>query len=76
MTRPAPTELVITTEPADARVVVDGVGWGLTPIAIQHLSPGKKRIRVTKEGYSAAEHVANVVEDRSTTLNIPLQQTP
>ena len=75
-TTPAPTELVITTEPADARVAVNGIGWGATPITIQHLPPGEKRIRVTKDGYLAVERVAHVVEDQSTTVNIQLEPAP
>jgi cytoskeletal protein RodZ len=72
-TAPAVTELVITTDPVDARVVVNGIGWGSTPIAIQHLAPGEKRLRVTKDGYMAVERITRVVADRSTTVNIQLQ---
>jgi cytoskeletal protein RodZ len=75
-TTPAVTELVITTDPVDARVVVNGIGWGSSPITIQHLAPGEKRLRVTKDGYMAVEHVAHVVSDRSTTVNIQLQPSP
>jgi len=73
---PAVTELVITTDPVDARVVVNGVGWGSSPITIQHLAPGEKRLRVTKEGYMAVERVTHVVADRSTTVDIQLQPLP
>ena len=68
-----PTELVIITEPGDARVAVNGIGWGSTPVTIQHLPPGEKRIRVTKDGYAALERVTRVVPDRSTTVDIQLQ---
>src|SRR5262245_30582619 len=30
--QPASTELLITSEPAGARVTVDGIGWGSTPV--------------------------------------------
>jgi len=73
-TPPTPvTELVITTDPVEARVVVNGIGWGSTPITIQHLAPGEKRLRVTKDGYMAVERVTRVVAGRSTTVNIQLQ---
>lgn len=75
-TTPAPTELVITTEPGAARVAVNGIGWGSTPITIQHLPPGEQRIRVTKDGYQAVERVTHVVEDQSTTVNIQLEPAP
>jgi cytoskeletal protein RodZ len=68
-----PTELVIITEPGDARVAVNGIGWGSTPVTIRHLSPGEKRIRVTKDGYAALERITRVAPDRSTTVDIQLQ---
>ena len=50
-----PTELDIWTEPGGASVTVNGIGWGVAPITIRHLEPGEQRIRVTMEGYAAAE---------------------
>jgi hypothetical protein len=55
-----PTRLVVTSEPAGARVTVDGIGWGVTPLTIQHLSPGDKIVRVTKDGFLAREQRVRV----------------
>lgn len=52
--------LIITTEPAGARVTVNGVGWGVTPVTIQNLPNGDHRIRVTKEGYVSAERSVSI----------------
>ena len=71
-----PTELVITTEPADARVAVNGIGWGSTPITIRHLPPGEKRIRLTKDGYVAVERLTRLVADRAMTVDIRLEPAP
>jgi cytoskeletal protein RodZ len=75
---PAPeaTALVIATEPPGARVTVDGIGWGVTPLTIRHLSPGAKRLRVTKEGYSAAERSVSVVTERSSYVHVELPTAP
>lgn len=54
------TRLVITSTPAGARVTVDGIGWGLTPLTIRHLPPGEKVVRVTKDGYLARERRVRV----------------
>jgi transcriptional regulator with XRE-family HTH domain len=54
------TQLVIRTRPEGARVTVDGIGWGTSPLAIHHLSPGDKRIRVSKPGYGSSERVVAV----------------
>jgi hypothetical protein len=47
--------LVITTRPSGARVTVNGIGWGVTPITIRNLPPGPKLIRATKDGYIGRE---------------------
>jgi cytoskeletal protein RodZ len=74
--QPLTTELVITSEPPGARVTVDGIGWGFTPVTIRHLPPGAKRVRVTKEGYSSEEREARVAGDRLSKLHIPLRALP
>jgi transcriptional regulator with XRE-family HTH domain len=70
-------ELVVTTAPPGARVTVDGIGWGVTPITIRHLPLGTKRVRVTKDGYRAAERVVPLDADHATIrLRVPLQTVP
>lgn len=54
------TQLVIRTRPEGARVTVDGIGWGTSPLAIHHLEPGDKRIRVSKPGYGSSERVVAI----------------
>ena len=53
-------ELVISSEPAGARVTVDGIGWGVTPIRIQHLPLGHKRLRLTQAGYLGEERAVTL----------------
>jgi len=66
------TELVVTTQPAGARVTVNGIGWGTSPVTIRYLTPGDKRIRLSKEGYTAKERVLRVSEGRRHVLEIAL----
>jgi cytoskeletal protein RodZ len=66
------TELVVTTQPSGARVTVNGIGWGLSPIAIRHLPPGTKRVRVSKDGYGAAERVLALDEGLRRAVEIRL----
>jgi hypothetical protein len=73
---PQTSELIISSEPPGARVTVDGIGWGFTPVTVRHLSPGAKRIRVTKEGYASEEREARVAGDRPSELHIPLRAVP
>ena len=69
-----PTQLVITTQPVGARVTVDGIGWGESPITIRHLEPGEKRIRVSMDGYTSIERSIIVDEGTRETLRISLRK--
>jgi hypothetical protein len=65
----------IVTEPPGARVTVNGVGRGVTPLTIRHLPPGAKRVRVTKDGYAGVERVISLAEDGpGQTVRIPLER--
>ena len=65
---PVSPSLRVITEPAGARVTVDGVGWGLTPVTIRYLPAGSKRIRVTRDGYAAREQVVAIAADQPQTI--------
>ena len=70
---PAATQLKITSQPEGARVTVDGIGWGVTPVTIRHLSEGAKRIRVTSDGYASVERVVHVSPERGSSVSFQLR---
>jgi cytoskeletal protein RodZ len=70
------TELVVTTQPAGARVTVNGIGWGVSPVTIHHMPPGDKRIRVSKEGYASEERLLRVGAGQRQTLDVQLAAAP
>ena len=70
------TELVVTTQPAGARVTVNGVGWGVSPVTIRYLPAGDKRVRVSKEGYVAQERVLRLDQGQRQALDVTLADTP
>ena len=70
------TELVVTTQPEGARVTVNGIGWGHSPVTVSHLPPGDQRIRMSKEGYATEERVLQLAEGRRGTLDIRLERAP
>jgi hypothetical protein len=47
--------LTITSEPSGARVVVDGIGRGSTPLTLERLTGGLRRVRVIKDGFLSQE---------------------
>jgi cytoskeletal protein RodZ len=70
-------ELTVITDPAGARVTIDGVGWGFTPITIRHLPFGNKRVRLTKDGFAGEDHAVRLTESVPTsTLSITLRTSP
>ena len=42
-----PATMMVMSTPTGARVTVDGIGWGETPVTIRHLPPGQKVVRLT-----------------------------
>jgi len=71
----AEPELEIVTTPPGAHVTIDGVGWGVTPVAIRYLPPGAKRLRVTRDGYAAEQRVIRILADQpKTTVRVELHQ--
>jgi len=70
----AGTELEIRTEPEGARVTVDGIGWGVSPVTIKHIEPGDKHLRVTLEGYRAVERSVAVDEGVREAVSVRLTE--
>jgi cytoskeleton protein RodZ len=67
-------DLRVITEPPGARVTVDGVGWGPSPMTIRALPSGTRLVRVTLDGYAAEErHVAVSANEPRTTVRITLK---
>jgi PEGA domain len=67
--------LLVITEPEGARVTINGVGWGTTPVAIPYLPSGSKRVRVTKSGYDSEERLVEPGAQTGATLRIELRES-
>ena len=64
--------LAVASEPPGARVLVDGVERGTTPCDIGHLTPGKHKVTLQKEGFIPAERPVEVTRDGKTPLSVSL----
>jgi len=65
--------LTITTDPPGARIVVDGIGRGTTPLTVHNLTGGARRVRVIKDGFLSQERVVRVgAGSQPTTLHVAL----
>jgi len=71
-----PSTLAVTTDPSDVIVSIDGNVVGTTPLEDVTVVPGKRVIRVTKEGYIAIEREVTFVEGVHEQLNFTLEKLP
>jgi hypothetical protein len=68
-------QIRVTSTPAGARVTVDGIGWGQTPLTVGHLPFGTKTIRLTHDGYTAQQAIVRVTADAPTqSVNVGLRR--
>jgi hypothetical protein len=65
--------LVVTSLPEGARVTVNGIGWGMTPLTVRHLPHGPQRVRLTKDQYVSEERVVQLGEGRNNVVNVSLR---
>ena len=65
--------LVVTSDPPGARVVLDGIGRGTTPLTIRFLPAGDQTLRVIKDGYISEERRIHVAGGRATAVSLTLQ---
>jgi hypothetical protein len=65
--------LVITSVPAGARVTVNGIGWGTTPLSIPHLPAGTQRVRLVKEQFRSEERLVHVGGENKGRLDVTLK---
>lgn len=68
-------ELVVTTDPPGARVTVNGIGRGTTPLTVRYLPLGEVRIRISKDGHLSRERVVQLDAGRPrVALHVPLSE--
>jgi hypothetical protein len=67
--------LLVRSTPAGASVSVDGKDYGRTPAAVRDLALGAHRVRVTRDGYTAAERRVVISAARpSQSVTVPLER--
>lgn len=73
---PAPPTLgriQVRTDPAGARVFLDGASRGVTPATLSDVKPGAHTVRITHDGYRSVERRVTITESRtSQSLQIEL----
>jgi hypothetical protein len=67
--------LLIRSEPSGARVYIDGIERGLTPLSISALSSGDYNIRLTKEGYESRRIKVRIRSSSRMMVSINLEES-
>jgi hypothetical protein len=68
---PETGQMAIQSEPAGAKVLVDGVVRGVAPLTITDLAPGDHQVELQAEGASA-RHTVNVQAGGTASLVVPM----
>ena len=68
-------QIRITSTPPGARVTVDGIGRGQTPLTVGNLALGSRTVRITQDGYASHQTVVQLSgENPSRTVSVPLRR--
>jgi hypothetical protein len=68
---PVTGQLAIQSEPAGAKVLVDGTERGIAPLTISDLAPGEHRVELQNEGVTA-KHTVTVQAGGTASLVVPI----
>jgi hypothetical protein len=50
----------VTSTPAGARVTINGIGWGQTPVTVPNLPLGAKTVRLSIAGYRSQQRTVDL----------------
>ncbi|HXH05901.1 MAG TPA: PEGA domain-containing protein, partial [Vicinamibacterales bacterium] len=73
--RPASGQLDVRSEPAGARVFVDGQEAGVAPLLLANLSPGEHVVELQRDG-ATVRHVVTIEAGATSTLVAPVVAAP
>jgi hypothetical protein len=64
--------LLINTSPAGARVIIDGVDTGISPLSITSLTTGNHTLNVTSAGYTSQVQQVHVIANTTSKVDLDL----
>jgi hypothetical protein len=74
-TAPQTGQLTVRTEPSGARITVDGMAQGQTPLTLEGLAPGNHTVVLTND-VSSVTHEVTVQPGATASLVVPMSSTP
>jgi hypothetical protein len=67
--------LLVSSEPVEAAVAVNGKGVGVTPVSLRGLPVGTVRVSAMAEGYEGAEVAATIVDGETVRAALELERS-
>jgi hypothetical protein len=69
---PVSGQLAVQSEPAGAKVIVDGTERGVAPVTISDLTPGDHKVELQSSDGTVARHTVNVQAGGTASLVVPI----
>jgi hypothetical protein len=69
---PVSGQLAVQSEPAGAKVIVDGTERGVAPVTISDLTPGDHKVELQSSDGAVARHTVNVQAGGTASLVVPM----
>lgn len=66
--------ILIRSEPAGARVFIDGIEYGRTPLSLDFLPPGEYAVRLQRDGYAERRFRALVLAESRLVLSLVMEE--
>jgi len=73
---PPPAVLIISSTPRGARVQIDGVARGVTPLTVNQLRAGTHRVKITHAGYRPVVRTITVQPGKRIAMGVRLPAQP
>ena len=73
---PVAARLSVTSTPSGARVLVDGVGVGITPLEPTSVTPGRRMVQVEKKGFISFAREVEARMGKPLEVSAPLAPAP
>ena len=67
--------LLIRSNPSRARIFIDGIEYGYTPLRLDHLRPGRYVVQLRKDGYVERRFTVRVRQGSLMTVSLELQES-
>jgi hypothetical protein len=73
---PSTGGLIVNTSPSGARILIDGVVAGISPVTVSNLTADNHTLMIEKEGYTPVNHQVRVIAGQVVPASFTLEPLP